>query len=358
VLRVAAVLGATLLALPLAAQETVNAKLSVELRVALGGGGPALPWLKPIVGDDLVKVIVSSSADEALLPRLINGIVSLGGSVHYNYPALNAVAALMPLSKLTTLAAHGDVASISPNRPVMRSQSLLQRASGAAELPGGSLLNPGLDGSGIGIAVLDSGVDWNHQHMSAPSLLSTKGPSRVRQVVDFVALSRSLAGGGWLQGSDQTSLSINVLNGLSFNLRLQTLQLPVSTKADPYGHGSHVAAIAAGRGDYQLPDTTGIAPNADVYDIRVLDDEGLGTTADVLAGIDWVIQHARLLNIRVMNLSLAADSTKSFLTDPLARAARAASNLGIVVVVSAGNFGQGADGRLNYGVIGSPGHDP
>ena len=61
--------------------------------------------------------------------------------------------------------------------------------------------------------------------------------------------------------------------------------------------------------------------------------------------IDWVIYHAREYNIRVMNLSLASDSTETYLTDPLARAARAAVAAGITVVAAAGNFGQIGHGR-------------
>jgi hypothetical protein len=85
-----------------------------------------------------------------------------------------------------------------------------------------------------------------------------------------------------------------------------------------------VASIAAGSGSYQSPDTSGVAPNADIYDVRVLDERGIGNVADVIAGIDWVIQNASAKGIRVMNLSLAAGSTESYVTDPLARAARAA----------------------------------
>jgi serine protease AprX len=129
-------------------------------------------------------------------------------------------------------------------------------------------------------------------------------------------------------------------------------------KADRYGHGSHVAAVAAGRGTYQTVDTTGMAPNANLFDVRVLDDNGYGQLSDVLAGIDWVLYYAKFKNIRVMNLSLGADSTESYRTDPLARAVRSAVAQGIVVVVAAGNFGLNAAGKESYGTISSPGHEP
>ena len=105
---------------------------------------------------------------------------------------------------------------------------------------------------------------------------------------------------------------------------LNSIQNAFNPKADRYGHGSHVAAVAAGRGAYQAVDTTGIAPNANLYDVRVLDDNGYGQLSDVLAGIDWVIYNARFKNIRIINLSLGADSTESYQTDPLARAVRSA----------------------------------
>jgi serine protease AprX len=106
------------------------------------------------------------------------------------------------------------------------------------------------------------------------------------------------------------------------------------------------------------PDTTGIAPNANLFDVRVLDDNGYGQLSDVLAGIDWVIYYAKYKNIRIVNLSLGADSTESYRTDPLARAVRSAVAQGIVVVVAAGNFGLNAAGKESYGTISSPGTSP
>ena len=78
----------------------------------------------------------------------------------------------------------------------------------------------------------------------------------------------------------------------------------------------------------------------------------------MLAGIDWVIYHGREYGIRVMNLSLAADSEESYLTDPLCRAVRSAVAAGITVVVAAGNYGKDANGQESYGSITSPGNEP
>ena len=88
----------------------------------------------------------------------------------------------------------------------------------------------------------------------------------------------------------------------------------------------------------------------------MLGDTGTGTPSDTIEGINWVIFHAREYNIRVMNLSLAAQSTQSWLNDPLCIAVRSASAAGITVVVAAGNFGKSTDGKEVFGAIGAPGN--
>ena len=121
-----------------------------------------------------------------------------------------------------------------------------------------------------------------------------------------------------------------------------------------------MASIAAGTARYydSTPDSTGIAPGAHVYDVKVLDDLGAGTLSDALQGIQWVIYHAKEYNIKVLNISLAANSPESWLTDPLCVAVRSATAAGITVVVAAGNYGLNALGQETYGSIGSPGIDP
>ena len=116
--------------------------------------------------------------------------------------------------------------------------------------------------------------------------------------------------------------------------------------------------MAAGRGFYQSPDATGVAPNANVYDVRVLNNLGIGTISDAIEGINWVMYHAREYNIRVLNISLAAQSTDTYGADPLCHAVRMATAMGITVVAAGGNFGLTLAGKEVYGAVSSPGNEP
>jgi len=335
-----------------------QAKISVDLAAALGGGGPASsqPWARTVNGQLLVRAVVLSGSDDPSLGSLRQFVLGAGGAIGYQYTALRGLSITLPAHRLMDLARRGDVLAIAPNRSIARTGGLLQATTGTSEAAA-AVRSVKLDGSGVGIAVLDSGVAASHQHLQA-SVLGPVTRPRVLAALDLVQVGRGLSELAWTAGLDQSSLARLRIEA-SLYTPSATLGLVTRTvRPDAYGHGTHVASIAAGRGDYQLPDASGIAPNATVFDVRVLDDKGLGNLADVVAGIDWVIQNAALLNIRVMNLSLAAGSSDSFLIDPLARAARNAVASGIVVVVAAGNAGKTADGREVYGSVGSPGHDP
>ena len=130
--------------------------------------------------------------------------------------------------------------------------------------------------------------------------------------------------------------------------------------SDMQGHGTHVAGLAAGS-NLQWGGTThykGVAPNAKLINLRVLDNLGKGTASNVIAAIDWTIANKATYNIRVINLSLGTGAKDSYTTDPLCQPARRAFNAGIVVVASAGNNGKDANGNKVYGGIGSPGIEP
>lgn len=120
---------------------------------------------------------------------------------------------------------------------------------------------------------------------------------------------------------------------------------------DDAGHGTHVAGLAAG-----APGRGGMAggacPGAPIVAVKVLDATAKGAASDVIRGIEWCIEHRDELNIGVINLSLGHRVTQSSATDPLCRAVERAVASGIVVVVAAGNQGDG------YGGIECPGNSP
>jgi subtilisin family serine protease len=130
------------------------------------------------------------------------------------------------------------------------------------------------------------------------------------------------------------------------------------TPSDEYGHGTHVAGIISGSGDASDGKRMGVAPDARLVVLKVLDDEGHGHISDVIAAIDYAIALKDRFNIRVINLSVASGVFESYRTDPLALAARRAVAAGIVVVAAAGNLGQDADGNRQHGGVTSPANAP
>ena len=117
---------------------------------------------------------------------------------------------------------------------------------------------------------------------------------------------------------------------------------------DPAGHGTHLAGIIAANGST----FRGVAPDARLVDIRVLDQNGDGTLQSVVAGFDWLLKNRSALSIRVLNLSLGTPQRSSYHEDFLAALAESAWFAGIAVVAAAGN-----DGPVP-GMIATPGGDP
>ena len=107
---------------------------------------------------------------------------------------------------------------------------------------------------------------------------------------------------------------------------------------DPNGHGTHVAGII-GNSDKEGGQYVGVAPGVNFVSVRVLDDTGMGTYADVLRGLNWVVQNKDRYNIRVLNMSMYAAPVAPYWADPYNLAVMAAWKAGIVVIASAGNDG-------------------
>ena len=169
-------------------------------------------------------------------------------------------------------------------------------------------------GSGVGVAIIDSGIEPNTKKLSVD----------ISAFVDFT------------QGP-----------GLVY-----------TSPYDNYGHGTFIASMIAndgnGGGKYQ-----GIAPDVHLIGLKVLDANGNGTTSDVIQAIEFAIRHKDDLDIDIINLSLGHPIFESAATDPLVIAVEQAHAAGITVVASAGNFGMNpSTNQAGYGGITSPGNAP
>lgn len=127
---------------------------------------------------------------------------------------------------------------------------------------------------------------------------------------------------------------------------------------DGYGHGTHLAALIAGKdrkvkagNESDSKYFTGMAPDATLVNVKVGAGDGGVDVSQVIAGIDWVVTNRLKYNIRVLNLSYGTNSTQASTLDPLAHAVESAWRAGIVVVVAAGNGGEAGPTPLTMPAI-------
>ncbi len=166
----------------------------------------------------------------------------------------------------------------------------------------------GLDGTGVGVALIDTGV------VAVPGLPGSR-----------------------------------IVNGpdLSFESQASTLRYQ-----DTFGHGTHMAGIIAGY-DASVG-FKGIAPKVKLTSIKVGGAGGVVDVSQIIAAVDWVVQHRNddpSNPIRVLNISYGTTGNQGSTVDPLAFAVENAWRKGIVVVVAAGNSGA----RSN---LTNPAYDP
>ena len=127
-----------------------------------------------------------------------------------------------------------------------------------------------------------------------------------------------------------------VINGIDLSFESQSDDLRY---LDSYGHGTHLAGLIAGYD--AIGGFVGIAPGSRILNVKVANHEGAVDVSQVIAAIDWVVQHRtdNGMNVRVINLAYGTDSVQSAQLDPLSMAVEQAWKAGIVVVVATGNDG-------------------
>jgi serine protease AprX len=141
-----------------------------------------------------------------------------------------------------------------------------------------------------------------------------------------------------------------VVNGPDLSLDSQSSSLRY---LDAYGHGTFMAGLIAAKD----PSYNGMAPDARLVSLKVGAADGAVDVSQVIAAIDWVVQHAHDpgFNIRVINLSYGTNSLQDPSTDPLAYAAEQAWKHGIVVVAAGGNYG--FQSQRNAPALADPAYD-
>ena len=236
-----------------------------------------------------------------------NAVVAAGARLRHNYTGMDAAAVTVPnANALEALKRSAGVVRVVPDFIIHN-----QAKGGKGGPPpttvtfdtrqviplGVQRTGPpatGSDGAGIGIAVVDSGIDFAHPDLDpAPDVAAT---------------------------------AFNAIN-------------PGSSCQDDGGHGTHISGIIAALNNSIA--VVGVAPAATLYCVKVLGSDLTGTDSDLLAGLDWVLQHHAQVNppIRIVNLSLGRplDTSETLNNSVFRPEIQSLYNLGIVVVASAGN---------------------
>jgi serine protease AprX len=199
-------------------------------------------------------------------------------------------------------------ASLTSTKP----SHLLTTLGFANQLFGTWVLNPNT-GAGVGVAVIDSGLDQNYTSIDNVDYYDATGGS-VRRV------------------------------------------LP---RSDGYGHGTHVAGLLGSNGFSSSGTYRGVAPSAKIIAVKVLNEKGQGATSDVINAVNFVAANRATLGVKVITMSLGHPIYEPASRDPLVAAVQNAVAKGLVVVVSAGNFGGNPQTReTGYAGITSPGNAP
>ena len=219
---------------------------------------------------------------------------SIGAEIKYDYSIINATAITIPCNRLYELSTIQDIKMVYEDHEVhayLDSSVPVIKADTART-------TYNVTGSNVTIAVIDTGIDDAHESLDDMDDNPATNDPKVIGFKDFV-----------------------------------------NFYPDPYddhGHGTHCAGIAAGTGGSSV--YKGVAPDAKLVGVKVLNARGSGSESTVIAGIDWTVQNKDDYGIKIISMSLGRDYNNDG-TTPMALACDAAVDAGIVVAVAAGNAG-------------------
>ena len=264
---------------------------------ANGVSGDVIPgqYIGTVAGqaEPKVKVLIGFTqrpgrSEEALVRQA-------GGDIKYTYHLVPAIAASVPESAIDGLRKNPRVRYIEEDGFVYANDAELDNAWGVKRIGAGTVHAGGNTGAGVKVAIIDSGIDCTHPDLDA-----------------------NCAGGK------------DFVNGLFGATKGKYKD------AEPYddnGHGTHVAgAVAAENNGVGV---VGVAPEARLYALKVMNSSGGGSLSDVIAGIQWATGLNGGTKVDIINMSLGTCSDSQSLRDAVSAVCAA----GVLVVASAGNGG-------------------
>ena len=262
------------------------------------------PEISALPSEEVVPVIVKYTSASLMAAGLVEGLAlspealarfaeeilkPWREAISRHFRLIPATALRVKAGELKALEEDPRVEAIWPDKPVY---ALLDVSVPLIRAP--QVWEKGFTGRGIKVAVVDTGIDYEHPDFSG----------RILAYTSFV-------------GGDGK---------------------------DDHGHGTHVAGIIAGSGEASGGKYRGVAPEALLLSAKVLRADGSGMMSDVMAGIEWAVEQGA----KVINLSLGSPGPCDG-TDALSAMCDAAVRAGVVVCAAAGNDGPAP------GTIGSPG---
>lgn len=253
--------------------------------------------------DQMVQVITQKATDAQDAETLV---ARMGGKVTVDLSVINAFAAEMSAESALELAKSEAVRWVSLDTEM--APTLCNGCVDTTNLTNSYIrtiqadkvwnLPKLLQGQGVGVAVVDSGINPNGD------LYTNMGVNRQKANVRF-----------------NTDYNQNTSDG--------------------YGHGTHVSSIIGGDGSESNGKYIGVAPMVNIINVKVSNDDGSARTSDVVQGLQWVLDNKDAYNIRVVNLSFNSTVAESYHNSPLDAAVEILWFNKIVVVVSAGNQANG-----------------
>jgi len=246
---------------------------------------------------DYIVVLKDSVASPQQVAIEMSGKHGLEVSESYSH-ALKGFSAKVPANKLAAIKSDARVKFVSEDREISADAQTLPTGINRTDAE----LNLTNKGTGIGVAIIDTGIDLSHPDLAA-----------------HVISGKNCVRGGKKSANDDN------------------------------GHGSHVAGTIGA-----IDNTIGVvgeAPAVTLVAVKVLDARGSGTWSSVICGIDWVTANAAAYNIKVANMSLGGGGSSdnncgNTNSDALHQAICRSTAAGVAYVVAAGNESDNASNHV------------